>query len=62
MSPLSHIPFLVTGGVNPETIHAMLATGAVAVAAGASVVPADAVAADDYGKITELARRHLERI
>ena len=62
MSPLSHIPFLVTGGVNPETIHAMLATGAVAVAAGASVVPADALAADDYDKITESARRHLERI
>lgn len=62
MSPLSHIPFLVTGGVNPETIHAMLATGAVAVAAGASVVPPDALAADDYDKITESARRHLERI
>ena len=62
MSPLSHIPFLVTGGVNPETIHAMLSTGALAVAAGASVIPADALAADDYGKITGLARKHLERI
>ena len=62
MTPLSHIPFLVTGGVNPETIRAMLATGALAVAAGASVVPADAVEASDYDRITELARRHLERI
>ena len=62
MTPLSHIPFLVTGGVNPETIRAMLATGALAVAAGASVVPADAVEACDYDRITELARRHLERI
>ena len=62
MSPLSHIPFLVTGGVNPETIHAMLSTGAVAVAAGASIISADALAADDYGKIAELARKHLERI
>ena len=62
MSPLSHIPFLVTGGVNPETIHAMLSTGALAVAAGASIVSAAVLAADDYGKITELARKHLERI
>jgi len=62
MSPLSHIPFLVTGGVNPETIRAMLATGALAVAAGASVVPADALAAGDYDKITELAHRHMEGI
>ena len=62
MSPLSHIPFIVTGGVNPDTVRSMLATGAVAVAAGASIIPAYALVADDYGKITELARRHLERI
>lgn len=39
MAPLSHIPFIVTGGVMPETLRSMLATGAVAVGAGASVFP-----------------------
>ena len=62
MSPLSHIPFLVTGGVNPDTIHAMLSTGALAVAAGASIITAEALASNDYDKIAELARLHLERI
>ena len=62
MSPLSHIPFIVTGGVNPDTIRAMLATGAVAVAAGASVLRADLIAAGNYAEITDLARRHLEKI
>lgn len=62
MSPLSHIPYLVTGGVNPDTIHAMLSTGALAVAAGASLIPADALANDDYDRIAELARKHLERM
>ena len=62
MSPLSHIPFLVTGGVNPDTVHAMLSTGALAVAAGASIITAEALAADDYDKIGQLAHLHLERM
>ena len=62
MSPLSHIPFIVTGGVNPRTIRAMLATGAVAVAAGATILRADLVAAGNYAEITALARKHLENM
>ena len=62
MSPLSHIPFIVTGGVNPATIHAMLGTGAVAVAAGATILRADLVAAGNYAEITALARKHLENM
>ena len=62
MSPLSHIPFIVTGGVNPDTIRSMLATGAVAVAAGATVLRADLVAAGNYTEITVLARKHLENM
>ena len=60
MSPLSHIPFLVTGGVTPETIRSMLATKALAVAAGASVFPKPLLEADDYEEIVKLAKRHLE--
>ena len=62
MSPLSHIPFIVTGGVNPQTIRAMLATGAVAVAAGATILRPDLVAAGDYAVMTDLARQHLENM
>ena len=62
MSPLSHIPFIVTGGINPDTIHSMLATGAAAVAAGASILRADLVAAGNYAEITALARKHLENM
>lgn len=60
MSPLSHIPFLVTGGVTQETIRSMLATKALAVAAGASVFPEPLLEADDYEEIANLAKRHLE--
>ena len=62
MSPLSHIPFIVTGGVNPQTIRAMLDTGAVAVAAGATILRPDLVAAGDYAARTDLARQHLENM
>ena len=62
MSPLSHIPFIVTGGVNPQTIRAMLGTGAVAVAAGATILRPDLVAAGDYTAMTGLAKLHLENM
>ena len=62
MSPLSHIPFIVTGGVNPQTIRAMLDTGAAAVAAGATILRPDLVAAGDYERIADLARQHLENM
>lgn len=61
MTPLSHIPFMVTGGVTADTIHAMLGTGAVAVAAGASVLSADLLEKDDFNGITALARLCMER-
>ena len=62
MSPLSHIPFIVTGGVNPRTIRAMLDTGAVAVAAGATILRPDLVATGNYAAMTDLARQHLENM
>ena len=62
MSPLSHIPFMVTGGINAQTIHDMLATGAVAVAAGVTILRTDLVAAGDWRGITALAKQMLENI
>ncbi len=48
MSPLSHIPFIPTGGINPDTIKEFMATGAIAVAAGATVVTKDLVEKGDF--------------
>ncbi len=61
-SPLSHIDFMITGGVNPENIADFLATGAIAVAAGATLVKPDLVKSRNWHEITILARKHLEAI
>ncbi len=62
MSPLSHIPFIPTGGINPDTIQAFIQTGAVAVAAGATIVTEDLVRRGAFEKIKENAMRHTEQI
>ena len=62
ISPLSHIPFIVTGGINPDTIEKFLATGPVAVAAGATIVTGDLVERDDYETIRENAKKHVDAI
>lgn len=56
MSPLSHIPFLPTGGVNVDTAAEFLKAGAVAVAAGATVITPAALEAEDYDAIEQNAR------
>ncbi len=60
MSPLSHIPFIPTGGINPDTVEAFLSTGAVAVAAGATVVTKELAENGDWATITANAKRHAE--
>ena len=62
ISPLSHSPFMITGGINPDTIEKFLATGPVAVAAGATIVTKDLVEQGAWAQITENARRHTEKI
>ena len=62
MAPLSHIKFIVTGGVNPETAATFLAAGVTAVAAGASIVKPELVAAQQWNEITRLAKAHLRAI
>ena len=62
MSPLSHIPFIPTGGINPDTVRAFMQTGAVAVAAGATIVTEALVKNGEFDRITENARRHVERL
>ena len=60
MSPLSHIPFIPTGGINPDTVEAFLATGAVAVAAGATIVTKELAEKGDWETIQTNAKRHAE--
>ena len=58
ISPLPHIPFIVTGGINPDTVEKFLSLGPVAVAAGASIITKADCEAGNYGRITDLALAH----
>ena len=60
MSPLSHIPFIPTGGINPDTVEAFLSTGAIAVAAGATVVTRELAEKGDWATVTANAKKHTE--
>lgn len=62
ISPLSHIPFIPTGGINPDTIDEFMEAGATAVAAGASVVTSELCEAGEYDKIKENAKRHIAAV
>lgn len=62
ISPLSHIPFMITGGINPDTIEKFLATGPVAVAAGATIVTKDLVEKGDFETIRKNALAHTSKI
>lgn len=60
MSPLAHIPFMVTGGVNPDTAAAFLAAGALAVAAGASLTKPDLLRSKNWAEISRIANLHMD--
>ncbi len=62
MSPLSHIPFIATGGINPDTIEEFLGTGAVAVAAGVSIVTKEIAENEKFDVIKENAKKHIEKV
>lgn len=62
IAPLSHIPFMITGGINPNTIEKFLATGPVAVAAGATIVTKELVEKGDFETIRSNALAHTSKI
>lgn len=62
ISPLSHIPFMVTGGINPTTIRSFLDTGAVAVAAGATIATRELALNRNFETIRLNAKGHIEQI
>lgn len=56
-APLPHLRFCPTGGIAQENAGAYLALANVVAVGGSWVAPADAVAAGDFARITELARK-----
>ena len=54
--PFPDVVFCPTGGITPETAPQFLALLNVKVCGGSWLTPADAVAAGDWGRITQLAR------
>lgn len=59
-APYGDVKFLPTGGVNEKNLNEYLAFGKVIACGGSWMVPADAVAAKDWGKIEALTRSAVE--
>ncbi len=57
LAPLPYLKLMPTGGVSLDNATEWLRAGAVAVGAGSSLVEADAVAAGDWSRLTDNARR-----
>jgi 2-dehydro-3-deoxyphosphogluconate aldolase / (4S)-4-hydroxy-2-oxoglutarate aldolase len=55
-APLPHLQIVPTGGVDLKTIGPFLKAGCVAVGAGSSLVPAEALKNEDWPEIARLAR------
>ena len=61
-APISHVPFICTGGVNPDTIELFLNNGAAALGTGASILKKELIEKVDYAEITRLTRLHFDKI
>jgi 2-dehydro-3-deoxyphosphogluconate aldolase / (4S)-4-hydroxy-2-oxoglutarate aldolase len=53
--PLPQVRMVPTGGVDLTTAGAFIKAGAAALCVGTAMMPSDAIAAGDFGKVTELA-------
>ncbi len=56
LSPLPMLRLVPTGGIGPDNLRAYLDAGAAAVALGSELLPGEAVAREDWARITALAR------
>lgn len=61
-APLSHIPLLAVGGVNPDNMAEFLSAGAVGLGIGSGVVDKKLIEAGEFEKITELAKRYTAQL
>jgi 2-dehydro-3-deoxyphosphogluconate aldolase/(4S)-4-hydroxy-2-oxoglutarate aldolase len=57
LAPMPFLKLVPTGGVSPENAQGYLAAGAVALGIGGNLISKQAVAARDFEKITEAARK-----
>lgn len=60
--PLPHIPLMVTGGVNPQTIPEFLLHGVKAVATGITVLPRELAIGGDFAGIKARAIAHISAV
>ena len=61
-APLSHIPLVAVGGMNPDNITEYIRQGAVAVGMGSGLVDNQLVKAGDYAELTARAARCVENL
>ena len=60
LAPLKHLKLIAVGGVSPENAADYIEAGCVGVAASGSLVNKEWIAAGEYGKIAEVAKRLIE--
>ena len=60
--PIPQATFCPTGGISPENYNAYLSLGNVACVGGSWLVPADAVKAKNWAKVTELAKLAITNV
>ncbi len=61
-APLSHIPLMATGGVNPQTIPEYSKAGIKAFGTGITILKRDLIDKSDFDGIKELAKEHVSAI
>jgi 2-dehydro-3-deoxyphosphogluconate aldolase / (4S)-4-hydroxy-2-oxoglutarate aldolase len=61
-APLPQVKLMPTGGVTPDNAGDWIRAGAVAVGLGSALLPAAAIAAGDFPRITALARQAMQGI
>lgn len=61
-APLSHIKFLAVGGVNVDNASEFIKAGAVGVGVGSSLVKKDWVDGGEFEKITQIAKKFVEKV
>lgn len=59
MAPLSHIPFLIVGGITPENAKSYLELGVNGFGLGSGLILKDAVRDKDYGRIEKQAVKYI---
>lgn len=61
-APLSHIPMMAVGGVNPENIGSFLAVGCAGAGCGGGLVSLDSIRKGDFAAITAVARAYVDAV